>query len=261
MNCLEANRKRVAIHQAKKKITIQEKWDKIYGQDCALHYREDVRYEEEQFLKLGRMDLKCVHCGALKFADETKGLCCRDGKVELPKLSSLSFFLKNLLLKSDKESKQFRKNIVKFNALFQMTSLGAKTAMLPGYQPTFRIHGQIHHRIGSLLHDPNEEPQFLQIYFLGDETDELDCRTKKYPELDKSLISRLQCMLKAKNQYCKEYVMASERLKHGEDIQILIRADRKPAGAHSGRYNVPAVIEVSNYFVEYLSFYYFLKKF
>jgi hypothetical protein len=39
-----------------------------------------------------------------------------------------------------------------------------------------QIQGQIYHRAGSLLPFPDTEPQFLQIYFVGNSNDELNRR-------------------------------------------------------------------------------------
>jgi len=51
--------------------------------------------------------------------------------------------------------------------MFAFTSPGIKidTSYNTGRgPPTFRIHGQTHHLIGSLLHMPNNPPKFAQLY-------------------------------------------------------------------------------------------------
>lgn len=48
-----------------------------------------------------------------------------------------------------------------------MTSFGSNRKKEIGYNTTFRIEGQIYHRIRSLLSVDNN-PSFLKIYFLGD---------------------------------------------------------------------------------------------
>ncbi|CAI6345249.1 unnamed protein product [Macrosiphum euphorbiae] len=59
-----------------------------------------------------------------------------------------------------------------------MTSFGAteivKNNAANGQQfnSTFKIKGQVYHRVGSLLPMPNEPHQFLQIYFMGGEDSE-----------------------------------------------------------------------------------------
>lgn len=49
-----------------------------------------------------------------------------------------------------------------------MTSSGENRIEEPGYQTTFKIQGQVYHRIGSLL-PYNGESSFLQIFFIGDD--------------------------------------------------------------------------------------------
>ncbi|GBN34124.1 hypothetical protein AVEN_43302-1 [Araneus ventricosus] len=52
-----------------------------------------------------------------------------------------------------------------------MTSFGTSLCMLDStvFMPTFRIRGQVYHKPESLMSLPNEDAQFLQKYFLGNE--------------------------------------------------------------------------------------------
>jgi len=50
-----------------------------------------------------------------------------------------------------------------------MTSFGAKAVSYCDFMPTFRIQGQVYHRIGSVLPTPENVPSFLQIYFIGND--------------------------------------------------------------------------------------------
>ena len=59
------------------------------------------------------------------------------------------------------------RNIRKYNCLFAFTSLGAnidKTVNDGHGPPVFKIHGQVHHRIGPLLPSDGSPPKFLQLY-------------------------------------------------------------------------------------------------
>ncbi|KAL1454392.1 hypothetical protein WDU94_010658 [Cyamophila willieti] len=50
-----------------------------------------------------------------------------------------------------------------------------------GWNPTFKIQGQVYHTVGSLL--PQEgTPVFLQIYFLGTESEEINRRSSMYSD-------------------------------------------------------------------------------
>lgn len=68
----------------------------------------------------------------------------------------------------------FRKDIRKYNASMAWTSMGANVDERLANQRdgvyTFKISGQLSHKIGSLLPQRHESHKFAQIYFLdGDE--------------------------------------------------------------------------------------------
>lgn len=53
-----------------------------------------------------------------------------------------------------------------------MTSFGATkicdlTSNGNNFVTTFKTQGQVYHKIGSLMPMPNDDPKFLQIYFMG----------------------------------------------------------------------------------------------
>ena len=121
----------------------------------------------------------CCCCFAVKWIAETTGMCCSDGKVKLSLLELPSEPLESLMTGTTARSKHFLENITKYNSCFQMTSFGAtKEVCDSGFTPTFKIRGQVYHRVGSLLPLPNEEHQFLQIYFIGDEQKEAKQRSR-----------------------------------------------------------------------------------
>ncbi|XP_025412655.1 uncharacterized protein LOC112685099 [Sipha flava] len=99
-----------------------------------------------------------------------------------------------------------------------MTSFGATkicdlTSDGNNFVTTFKIQGQVYHKIGSLMPMPNDDPKFLQIYFMGS---------------------------------CEERVTTrvSPQLRN-DNYQIVIKADKVPAGEHAGRFNAPTVDEVA----------------
>ncbi|XP_055910606.1 uncharacterized protein LOC129944971 [Eupeodes corollae] len=124
------------------------------------------------------MDVDCQQSVSInqKFAVETPGLCCLSVKVKLPLLVPPPESLCSLLYGETLESRNFLANTQKYNVCFQMTSFGAEIIEEHGYNPTFKIQGQICHRIGSL--QPIEDAQFklLQIYFKGSREEQLDRR-------------------------------------------------------------------------------------
>ena len=59
------------------------------------------------------------------------------------------------------------KKIRQYNSLFAFTSMGANIIkdINRGEGPyVFRINGQIHHRIGSLIPEQGQAPQYAELY-------------------------------------------------------------------------------------------------
>jgi len=87
---------------------------------------------------------------------------CSNEKIKLLVLRSPDESLVSYLIGNTYDSKEFMNNIRNYNSCFQMTSFGSNRKKT-GYNTTFRIQGQIYHRIGSLL-PVDKNPSFLQIY-------------------------------------------------------------------------------------------------
>ncbi|KAL0009763.1 hypothetical protein SO802_004871 [Lithocarpus litseifolius] len=87
-----------------------------------------------------------------------------EGKVKLPLLKKPPPLLNELLDSlGGQRSKTFRTQIRSYNAMFAMTSMGGKVdnRVNDGRGPyIFRLNGQTHHRIGTLLPNNGEDPQF-----------------------------------------------------------------------------------------------------
>ncbi|XP_043645231.1 uncharacterized protein LOC122614676 [Drosophila teissieri] len=102
---------------------------------------------EMRWLKCGEMTVRCAHCGAAKFPNETDGMCCANGKVKLPTFESPPDPL--LILGMVSTSTHFLSHIQEYNASFQMTSFGATKIVRDNFMPTFKIQAQIYNRAGS----------------------------------------------------------------------------------------------------------------
>ena len=190
------------------------------------------------------MNLICKHCSAFKWKDEHPGMCCSNGKVKLETLQHPPEPLDHLLQGVSQTSKRFLANIRKYNSCFQMTSFGAsKEIREQGFMPTFKVQGQIYHRAGSLL--PAEgEPQFLHIYFMGDQAREVQQRCANIPDLQQNVVLELQELLHANNAYLHIFKTALERMPTDE-YKVVIRADKAPRHEHQRRFNVPTFDEVA----------------
>ncbi|GBM63110.1 hypothetical protein AVEN_68559-1 [Araneus ventricosus] len=192
------------------------------------------------------MPSKCTFYGYLKFEAEASGLCCSNGKVSLPELPQLPEPLKSLMEENHPELKEFLSMIRKYNSIFQMTSLGTSLPMFDstGFMPTFRIQGQVYQKPGSLIPLPNEEAKFHQIYFLGNEEAEAKRCCTLIPGTTKRLIESLQKMLHENNHCVQKFKMSIEN-NPTEDLQIVIKADKKPIEGHERVFNTPVLKEVA----------------
>ena len=135
---------------------------------AAFHYDPNEYYNEHQLIQIGRMNVPCKYCNALKWKKETDSMCCCKGKVYLEKIQDPPEPLNSLLSYETAASRHFLDNIRCYNSCFQMTSFGAdREVNHTGFSPSFIIQGQVYHKIGTLLPLANEEHKFLQIYFMG----------------------------------------------------------------------------------------------
>ena len=114
------------------------------------------------------------------------------------------------------------------------------------FTPTFIIQGQIYHRIGGLA-ETDESSKYLQIYFIGNEEDELNRRCVINEALKRPIILKLQKMLHETNPLIKEFKIALQNLGHRNkaNYNIIINADRVPRGEHEQRFNRPTTDEVA----------------
>jgi hypothetical protein len=150
---------------------------------------------------IGGMTKVCPNCTALKWEGETIGMCCSSGKVELPPLLTPPAPLKSFMTGETPQSKLFLTNIGKYNSCFQMTSFVANEIKDKGrFWPTFKIQGQIYHHAGSLL-PMNDQPKFIQIYFMGDQEKQAQERQKHITGTQLEVILALQQMLHQHHVY------------------------------------------------------------
>ncbi|CAG8752199.1 5172_t:CDS:2, partial [Cetraspora pellucida] len=129
---------------------------------------DNTIYAQYEQHNLGRMNIECVHCNALHWLDERLtsssrnspkfGTCCSHGQVILPFLQDPPILLRQLFECQDDLSKEFP---------HAFTSLGAKIdqSVFNGHGPySFRISGELYHRVGSLLPDSDAEATYAQLY-------------------------------------------------------------------------------------------------
>lgn len=250
---------------------------------AAFHYNHEINYSLHTSVVIGTMNKVCVNCKALKFKNEAPGLCCVNGKVKLPPLNIPPEPLRTLVTGTTSQSKQFLKNIQSYNACFQMTSFGATSIVRDNFMPTFKvisthgvtnsennqyntnndcetftssdntsynfsttsqIQGQIYHRAGSLLPFADANYQFLQIYFMGNASDELNQRCAISSNTRREIVEPIQKLLHEHNALVRLFKTAIDQMP-SDNHRIVIRADKAPAAEHADRFNAPTIDEVA----------------
>lgn len=161
--------------------------------------------------------------------------------------------LNELITGVDADSAFFFKNLQKFNSCFQMTSFAASNVVhnppVNGrqFESTFKVQGQVYHRIGSLMPMPDDTPKFLQIYFMGGEDERVDTRCThnniNSPQ-GKRIVGILEPFFQEHNHLIRLFKTLMPRLVNDNHI-IVIRPDKTPAGEHERRFNAPTINDVA----------------
>lgn len=194
---------------------------------------------------IGAMFLQCTFCQAKRWSDEPASLCCCNGRVKLDPLGVPPEPLKTLFLGETHASKHFLLNSRKYNCAFSLTSFGCHEVCEPGWNPTFKIQGQVCHRIGSLYPLPNEDPKFTQIYFVDNCDIQATYRLQLTSGLQKQTILDVQSMLHANHSYVHSFKTALELRGTDDTLKLVINADKRPTGQHERRFNAPLCKEVA----------------
>lgn len=213
----------------------------------------------------GRPSYQCIHCSALFWHGErirssvgTRSViynsCCKGGKVRIPAYRPRPEPLLSLArFDGDVVSKTFMQNIRQYNCLFAFTSMGTHIdrSLNDGRgPPVFKVCGQIHHRIGSLLPMTDQPPKFLQLY-VYDTSHEVNNRIRSLSSDDApdspiqpQIVNELLQMLDTHNPFAKKFRIAKERLTEHADEEFIIRI----IGAKEGdpvQYDMPTTDDLA----------------
>lgn len=114
----------------------------------------------------------------------------------------------------------------------------------------FKICGQVHHRIGSLLPLKDDSPKFADMY-IYDTANEVDHRMNAVNQdgtssgqLDHSIVEALKDMLDENNSLVKKFRMAKERLEGHPTERITIRIIA-PGDGDGPQYNLPTANDLA----------------
>ncbi|XP_074303613.1 uncharacterized protein LOC141638064 [Silene latifolia] len=191
-------------------------------------------------------------CQPTKDARPKFNICCQKGKVKLPLLKEPPELLKQLLNPTGgPRSSEFRRQIRSYNTLFAFTSLGGRVdnTINNGSAPyCFRLGGQNHHKIGSILPPEGKQPRFMQLYFYDTEH-EVSNRIKSLngegqTTLDTEIVESLSKMLYGYNRLAKMCKMARERIETSslQPVQLRLLGSRSRDGR---QYNLPSTDELA----------------
>ncbi len=133
--------------------------------------------------------------------------------MRLPPLAPPQEPLRRFLTSNETDAKNFRQRICSYNNALAFTSVGANldTSVAQPGNYTYRLRGELYHRMGSLLPKPGEAPKFAQLYINNPHV-ELDGWMGNFGGLNRDTMQSLQMMLHACNPYASIYQMAAERL-------------------------------------------------
>jgi hypothetical protein len=203
---------------------------------------------------IGVMNICCSFCDALHWLDERVsssrigrpefGMCCGHGKVRLRSLRVPPFPLYDLFTSNTPQAKEFRTNIVRYNAALAFTSLGVKVdhSIVGRGPPVFRIHGELRHLSGSLLPEESEVPCYSQLY-IYDPDMAYRYRISRNDNLSLNTMRSLQQVMSAYNAYTPIYQHAYEVLRRYDAPDYTVKLCVVP-GNDPRRYNLPTANEV-----------------
>jgi hypothetical protein len=211
---------------------------------------------------LGFLNVRCPHCGALHWLVERLvnssllnpkfGMCCVQGKISLPPIQPPPLELFQLLTSQEDPGKKFCKHIRNYNNALAMTSVGCKLddSFNRGGGPySFRLHGELIHRVGSLLPPDPQAAVFSQLY-IHDNAQQAHDRRASHPwnsNLHPATLRELQDMLWRSHPGVRLYKQAFELTRAMPDEQQCRIALHFDSGCDRRRYQAPdaAVREIA----------------
>ena len=168
-------------------------------------------------LRLEGMTLQCPHCGSWNFPAEAIGqpprvmLCCHGGKAShLPYLPDAAEPLRSLLLGEDRQSRQFRSCIRRYNTAMSFVSFGACVETLAGTTgnpapPVCIVHGAVYHHSYALQADTPAQAKHAQLY-LFDTAEATNLRAERDRALQPQVLADTVGMLETLgNPYIPAY--------------------------------------------------------
>lgn len=207
----------------------------------------------------GKLTEICQFCQSRNFlkekpADGKFNICCNKGKVVLEPVR-VNKKLETLMTNNHTHHKNFMANIRSYNSAFAFASMGAQNATPLGFGPyCFRIHGQIHHRAGTLHPNEGEQRKFAQLYILDppeailqrmDISENVGCLSELMEELGILFteINPYSTAFKMLHEVEKEAIQEAQQ--QGIQATNVLMAIRQDRNSDVRRYNAPRICEVA----------------
>ena len=91
-----------------------------------------------------------------------------------------------------------------------MTTFECNEVTMPSFSPSFRIQGQVYHRIGSVVPSIGASLKFSQIYFIDNQESEMATRCQIVSSLRPDIVSNISQLLHNDNHCVKLFKVAKE---------------------------------------------------
>lgn len=184
--------------------------------------------------------------------------CCLHGQVLVPLQDQYPPELHQLLtdvtervgrpLQRTRRCAETHRTIRHLNNAFSFCSLGCKIdqrlSNAIGGSYTFRLHGNLYHRLPSLRVGPDQAPAFAQLYLFDGDDEELQHRGQAFQGLDRDRLQLVQRVLRECNPYVQNFKSNAQRIQEDQSLHIrLTIVDDQ--GQDPRRYNRPIVSEVA----------------
>ena len=174
-------------------------------------------------------------------------MCCDRGEIKLPAIAPPPAELSYFFTATTPQADRFLQNIRQYNAALAFTSLGVEVDNSVneggGGPPTFRIHGELRHQLGSLLPRSGDRPMYAQLY-IYDPHEALEHRMQRNRTLDPIVMERLQALILTHHRWARIFKQASEVFKENqcENVSIQLAANQN---RDQRRWNLPTADEVA----------------
>ncbi|XP_014779813.1 uncharacterized protein LOC106875985 [Octopus bimaculoides] len=200
-------------------------------------------YSSRSDITIGTMSRICDFFLAKKWPGETPGMYCSNGKIKISPLEDPPGLLTDLLTGASPLSTEFHKRVRAYNCAFHMTLIGVNIIKEGQFLLSFKVQGQIYHRLGSLQPIDIASPQFLQLYFVGDYADQA-ARRQSLPSTNLALIRQLHELIHEINSYVRSFKYDLE-IADSPEFTLVINADQRLSRQHAPRYNEHSCNEVA----------------